>query len=173
MNGTAWRGRMCAARGGRGLDSVTEGMTMSTKIRSTATRRVPRPGSATKSRMLRLALAALLGGGAAIAFAQKATEMFIPIGQSSGLSGKHTLVARVQSVNEAQRSLTVLHDGSTYTAKLGAQTPVWLDRSALKQPNTVGSLGDVKPGMAVEIKYQKNNRGAGDAEWVKLQVAGP
>ncbi len=135
---------------------------MTTKIRSTATHRV-----------LQLTLVALLGSSAASAFAQKATEMFIPIGQSAGLSGKHTLLARVQSVNEAQRSLTVLHDGTAYTAKLGAMTPVWLDRSSLKQANSVGSLSDVKPGMTVELKYQKNNRGAGDAEWVKVQMAAP
>ncbi len=125
----------------------------------------------TARRVLRLALATALGCGAASALAQKATERFIPIGQSAGLSGKHTLLARVQSVNEAQRSLTVLHDGTAYIAKLGAQTPVWLDRSGLKQANSVGSLGDVKPGMTVEVKFQKNNRASGDAEWVKVQVA--
>ena len=157
---------------------------MTTKIRSATARRVRgltsattsrilRLASATTRRMLRLTLAALLGSSAAPAFAQKATEMFVPIGQSAGLSGKHTLLARVQSVNEAQRSVTLMHDGTAYTAKLGAQTPVWLDRSGLKQPNSVGSLGDVKPGMTVELKYQKNNRGAGDAEWVKVQVAAP
>jgi hypothetical protein len=121
----------------------------------------------------RLALAALLGSHAAAGLAQKATEMFIPIGQSAGLSGKHTLLARVQSVNPAQRSLTVLHDGTSTTARLGAQTPVWLDRSGLKQANSVGTLGDVKPGMTVEVKFQKNNRSSGDAEWVKVQVVAP
>jgi hypothetical protein len=154
--------RMRAAGRDRAVESVMEGRKMSTTIRSSITHRV-----------LRFTLAALLGCTGASAFAQKSTEMFIPVGQSAGLSGKHTLLARVQSVNEAQRSVTVVHDGSTYTAKLGAQTPVWLDRSGLKQPNSVGALSDVKPGMTVELKFQKNNRSAGDAEWLKVQVAGP
>lgn len=171
MKSAASRKRV--AGGGRGVESVMEGMTMTKILRSATTGCMPRLRSATRSRMLRLTLAALLGSSAASAFAQKATEMYIPIGQSAGLSGKHTLLARVQSVNEAQRSLTVMHDGTAYTAKLGAQTPVWLDRSGLKQPNSVGALSDVKPGMTVELKYQKNNRGAGDAEWLKVQVATP
>ncbi len=114
-------------------------------------------------------LAALLCAGAAPVLAQKSTEMFIPLGQSAGLSGKHTVLAAVQSVNEAQRTLTVLHEGQAYTAKLGARTPVWLDRSKLQQPSRVGSLADVKPGAMVEVKFQKNNRTSGDAEWVKVQ----
>lgn len=158
---------------GHGAESVMEGMTMTKILRSAMTGQRLRPTSATTRRMLRLTLAALLGSSACSALAQKATEMFIPIGQSAGLSGKHTLTALVQSVNEAQRSLTVMHDGTAYTTKLSAQTPVWLDRSGLKQPNSVGALSDVKAGMMVELKYQKNNRGAGDAEWVKVQVAAP
>ncbi len=116
-------------------------------------------------------LGALLGAIATPGMAQKATEMFIPLGQSTGLSGKHTLIAPVQSVNLAQRTLTLVHEGQAYTAKLGARTPVWLDRSKLQQPNSVGSLADVRPGMAAEIKFQKNNRSSGDAEWVKVQMA--
>ncbi len=116
-------------------------------------------------------VAALLGTIATPCLSQKATEMFIPMGQSAGLSGRHTLLARVQTVNEAQRSLTLLQDGTSHTVKLGAQTPVWLDRSKLQQSNSVGALADAKPGMTVEVKFLKNNRAAGDAEWVKLQVA--
>lgn len=118
-----------------------------------------------------LLVAALLCAGSAPALAQKSTELFIPLGQSAGLSGKHTILAVVQSVNDAQRTLTMLHEGQAYTAKLGARTPVWLDRSKLQQRNSVGSLADVKPGMTVEVKFQKNSRAAGDAEWVKLQMA--
>ncbi|MEQ1806339.1 MAG: hypothetical protein ABL900_13270 [Burkholderiaceae bacterium] len=116
-------------------------------------------------------VAALLGTIATPCLSQKATEMFIPVGQSVGLSGKHTLLAAVQSVDEAQRSVTLVKDGTSHTVKLGAKTPVWLDRSKMQKSNAVGALGDVKPGMTVEVKFQKNNRAAGDAEWVKLQMA--
>jgi hypothetical protein len=116
-------------------------------------------------------VAALLGTIATPCLSQRATEMFIPLGQSAGLSGKHTLLARVQAVDAGQRSLTLMQDGASYTVKLGDGTPVWLDRSKMQQSNAVGALSDVKPGMTVEVKFQKNNRTAGDAEWVKLQMA--
>ena len=128
---------------------------MTTKLRSTPAQRA--------------LLAALLLGIASAGFAQKATEMFIPLGQSAGLSGKHTMLARVQSVNEAQRSITLVQDGTATTVRLGARTPVWLDRSKQQQANGVATLADVKPGMAAEVKFEKNNRSAGEAEWVKVQ----
>ena len=107
---------------------------------------------------------------ATMALAQKATEMFVPIGQSSGLSGKHTLQARVQAVNEAERSLTLVQDTTTLTVKLGAHAPVWIDRSKQQQSNSTGTLTDAKPGMLAEVKFVKNSRTSGEAEWVKLQT---
>ncbi len=136
---------------------MSEGTPMTTLIRTAPT--------------LCALVAALLGSIATPCLSQKATEMFIPVGQSVGLSGKHTMLARVQAVDAGQRSLTLVQDGASTTIKLGAKTPVWLDRSKLQQSNSVGALADVKPGMTVEVKFQKNNRSAGDAEWVKLQVA--
>jgi hypothetical protein len=120
---------------------------------------------------LKATLAALLLFAAPLSLAQKATEMFVPIGQSSGLSGKHTLQGRVQSVNTAERSLTVAQDTTTLTVKVAVTTPVWIDRSKQQQSNSAGTLADAKPGMLAEVKFIKNNRSSGDAEWVKLQSA--
>jgi hypothetical protein len=95
--------------------------------------------------------------------------MYVPIGQSAGLSGKHTLQAAIQSVNAAERSITLARDGSSVTVKLGAQTPVWIDRSKLQQANSIGTLADARPGMLAEVKFLKNNLSNGEAEWLKLQ----
>ena len=116
-------------------------------------------------------VAALLGTVATPCLSQKATEMFIPVGQSAGLSGKHTLLARVQAVNPGERSLTLVQDGATQIVRLGARTPVWIDRSKIQQQNSSGTLADVAPGALVEVKFQKNNRASGEAEWVKVQSA--
>jgi hypothetical protein len=105
------------------------------------------------------------------AFAQKSTEMYVPLGQSAGLSGKHTLQAQVQAVNAAERSLTLVRDGSNVTVKLAAGAPVWIDRSKQQQSNSVGTLADARPGMLAEVKFVKNNLAGGEAEWVKLQSA--
>ena len=124
------------------------------------------PGARVHGAILALALAAAVPS----AGAQKATEMFIPIGQSAGLSGKHTMLAQVQAVNETQRTLTMLHNGTPYTVRLGARTPVWIDRSKQQQANSTGTLAEVKPGMSAEIKFEKNNRAA-EVEWIKVQAA--
>lgn len=106
-----------------------------------------------------------------LAHAQRATEMYVPIGQSAGLSGKHTMQATVQAVNAAERSLTLVQDGATVTVKLGAAAPVWIDRSKQQQSNSYGSLADARPGMLAEVKFVKNSRAGGEAEWVKLQAS--
>ena len=123
------------------------------------------------ARPWRVALVTLLLCCGGAAYAQKATEMFVPIGQSAGLSGKHTLTARVQSVDANARSITLIQDTTTQTVKLGAKMPLWIDRSKQQQSNSAGTLADVKPGMLAEVKFVKNNRAAGEAEWVKVQSA--
>ena len=116
-------------------------------------------------------LAAALAAGASAALAQKATEIYIPIGQSPGLSGKHTMMGRIQSLNAADRSMTVMDAaGAAVTVRTSPQTALWLDRSKLKQPNKKGSYADYRKDMMVEVKYRNNDRRAGVVEWVKVQM---
>jgi hypothetical protein len=117
------------------------------------------------------ALLALALANTPYAWAQKLTEMYVPIGQSAGLSGKHTLQGAVQVVNAAERSMTLVQGSSSVTVKLGANVPVWIDRSKQQQSNSAGTLADARPGMLVEVKFMKNNLAGGEAEWVKLQNA--
>ena len=49
----------------------------------------------------------LLWGSASAPSAQKMTEQYIPIGQSPGLSGKYTVIGKLQSVNPQERTCTV------------------------------------------------------------------
>lgn len=118
-----------------------------------------------------LVLAAALAGGASAALGQKATEIFIPVGQSPGLSGKHTVIARIQALNAADRSMTLMDAaGAAVTVRPGPQTQIWLDRSQLKQPNRKGSYTDYRKDLLVEVKYRNNNRQAGVVEWIKVQT---
>lgn len=118
-----------------------------------------------------LMLTALLGCGMSAAWAQKATEIYIPIGQSPGLSGKHTLIARIQSLNTSERSMTVVDAaGASATVRPNPQTRIWMDRSKLKQPNRKGDHTDYRKDMLVEVKYRNNDRSAGVVEWVKVQA---
>lgn len=106
------------------------------------------------------------------AHAQKATEMIIPIGQSPGLSGKHTLIARIEAVNLQTRTLTLKAASGTQTVRITDQTRIWLDRSKLQQPNRTGAFADCSVGSTAEVKFVQNERkDGGVADWVKVQAA--
>ncbi len=118
-----------------------------------------------------LLLATALAGSTSAALGQKATEIHVPIGQSPGLSGKHTLLGRVQSVEVGQRTMTVVDGaGSTVTVRADAKTALWLDRSKLKLPNRKGDFSDFRKDMTVEVKYRNNDAQAAAVEWIKLQA---
>jgi len=101
------------------------------------------------------------------------TEQFIPVGQSPGLSGKHTVIGKLQSVNAREQICSVASTAGTVNAKITERTKIWLDRSLLRQPNAKGTIADLKPGLMVEVKLEAHLRGApsGPAEWIKVQVA--
>lgn len=126
-------------------------------------------------RILRLAvlttvLGTLLVFSAAVV-GQKSTELFVPIGESPGLSGVHTLIGRVQAVNPAARTLTVAAAAGARSVRLDDKTLVFIDRSKLRQLSTIGTLADFRPEQNAEVKFRNNNAAAGIAEWVKVQPA--
>ena len=96
---------------------------------------------------------------------QKATERFIPIGKSPGLSGKVTILGDVAAVDAAARTLTV----ENRTIKVTEATRIWLDRTRAQKPVEDGRFEDLKPGVRVEIKLREQE--PKDAEWVKVEVA--
>lgn len=123
----------------------------------------------------RIALATLLFAVLACpvpaAWAQKSNEIFIPIGQSPGLSGKVTLIARVVTADPVAATLTVAgSEGSAVTVSTTAKTHIWLDRSLAQQRNRVGTLADCRRDLRVEIKFRDNDARAAVAEWIKVQV---
>jgi len=103
-------------------------------------------------------------------YAQKSTEMFIPLGQSPGLSGEYTRLGKVNAVNILNKTLTMSDSAGSYTFKITDSTQLWLDQSRLNLKNKTASIQDIRKGMRVEIKYMKNKK-RGDVEWVKIQLA--
>lgn len=118
-------------------------------------------------RSLIVALAGVLLAGPIQAHGQEATERFIPIGQSPGLSGRATYVGSLQSVQTAQRQITVASGGSAHELKLTDQTRVWIDRSKSRQQNLKGSVADLRAGRRVEVKWDSKDRSR--AEWIKVE----
>ncbi len=121
---------------------------------------------------LRMAVAALtLLGGLPCVYAQKATEIFIPVGQSPGLSGKYTSIGKITAIDTANRTITVADSRGSYEVKITEQTQIWLDKSKLKATSQKGGFKDIRKGLLVEVKYQNNQRQVkGPAEWIKMQV---
>lgn len=110
--------------------------------------------------------------GAPPAHAQKATEQFIPVGESPGASGKLTWIGEVLGTDARERTLTVSEARGSHTVKLTDQTRIFLDRSKLKQSNLTGTVADLQPGRRVEVKY-KGPGPTPEAEWVKVEIARP
>lgn len=116
-----------------------------------------------------LAALALLMSVATSVYGHKMTEIYIPIGQSPGLSGTQTLIGEVLSVDPAQDTLEVKGPGGSHTVNVEDATYIWLDRTGFKQKNSYGSYADCKPGSRVEIKF-KDPETRTTAEWIKVEV---
>ena len=122
------------------------------------------------NRYLRLAIAVVSLGGTLEASGQEATEMFIPVGQSPGLSGKGSLIGTLESVNPGKGMVTISSPSATQTVGITNRTLIWLDRSPQKQPNQNGAIDDLKRGRKVEVKLRKGEPKA-VAEWIKVQIS--
>lgn len=121
-----------------------------------------------------MGIAILLWGGTPNAHGQKATEMFIPLGQSPGLSHRVTVMGRIEAVSAPARTITVAGSAGTWTAEVTDRTKIWLDRSKLKVSNQNGAFADLQKERLVEIKYEDDGRrGRGPAEWIKVEVTDP
>jgi len=122
------------------------------------------------NRYLRPAIVVVALGGALDVSGQQATEMFIPIGQSPGLSDKETVIGTIESVDPGTRIITVSTPSGVETVAITDRTMIWLDRSEQKQPNQNGIIGNLQKGRKSETKIRKGEPKA-VAEWVKVQVS--
>lgn len=103
-------------------------------------------------------------------YAQYATEIFIPLGQSPGISAKHTTIGNINSVNIPGKTISMSDAGSSYNIKISEDTQIWLDQSRRNSNNRNALIQDLREGMRAEVKYIKNNKG-GTVEWIKVQPA--
>lgn len=122
-----------------------------------------------KNRLANFILALACSCLAASAQAEKSTELYIPIGQSPGLSGEYTRLGTIASVDLDSGTVAMTGGARRYTVKVTERTSIYLDRSKSGKTSTYGSLSDCRPGMQAEVKYMGKQR-QGEAEWLKLQI---
>jgi len=118
-----------------------------------------------------MGVAVLMLSTAFFAHSQKATEIFIPIGKSPGVSEKITIIGKIESIKTQQKTITVAGATETWTAEISSSTHIWVDRSGLGLSNQKGRFEDLREGLLVEIKYEKGDgERKGPAEWIKVKV---
>ena len=120
-------------------------------------------------RLTVISLIIVLLGTITYVYAEKATELYVPIGQSPGLSGKYLATGRIEQVNSLNQTITMLDASRTYTIKVTERTMYFLDRSKMQQSNLYGTWADCKKGMLVEVRFENDERGQ-LAEWIKFQI---
>jgi hypothetical protein len=103
------------------------------------------------------------------AFAEKSTELYIPIDQSPGLSGKYTVTGNIDAVDYQNQTMTMSNYSGSYTVKVMDNTRIYLDKSKIQQTNAYGTFSDCKKGRKAEVKFDQNAQGR-PAEWIKLEI---
>ena len=109
-----------------------------------------------------------LAFGAFYVDAEKSTELYIPIGQSPGLSGEYTVMGKIDQVNPQNQTLKMSGASGSYTVKMTKGTFIYLDRSKAQLSNIYGTLADCKAGDLVEVKFEDNSHNK-PIEWIKVQ----
>ena len=115
------------------------------------------------------AFAALLALSTA-GFAQQATERYIPMGQSPGVSGKTAMTGTVVGYEGEFLVVASPAYATPQRVRMLPATRIWLDRHAAKQTNTTGSVRDLAPGRRVEIGFRDPAK-RDQADWVKVDAA--
>ncbi len=104
------------------------------------------------------------------AYTQATTEIYIPIGQSPGVSGKYSIIGKIEAINLNDSTVTIIQDaGSKVNVKITPGCTIYLDKNKLKMSNKKGYCANIKPGMRTEAKY-KDNKPGNKLEWIKVQL---
>ena len=114
-----------------------------------------------------LAGTAMLMAGIGSAPAQKATEQFIPIGRSPGISGVQSYRGAIESVDPQRQTIRVSDRTGPQSVTITEQTKIWIDRSKQGKGNIAGKFADLKVGQEVEVKFEDAQRRE-SAEWIKV-----
>jgi hypothetical protein len=115
-------------------------------------------------------IAAIVSGSPA--HGQEATDRYIPLGRSPGISGTLTSIGEIVEVDPRERTMTIAEAAGRRTVKITDKTRIWIDRSKLKLTNVTGSFADLEKGRRVEAKYlDPTDRHV--ADWVKVEAKQP
>ena len=99
------------------------------------------------------------------ATAHPATELYIPIGKSPGISNVKSYLGKIQALRETEGGFSMTVDDGEKTIDVSEQTKIYVD-TGKRSPNRIGSEEDCEVGRTVEVYLDDD----GMAYWVKVQV---
>lgn len=99
----------------------------------------------------------------------KATERYIPIGRSPGISGKVSYIGTIQAYDPARHTVTVNGGAEPITVSITERTRIWLDQSKIKKTNLVGDTSALLVGRRTEVKFENADRRQ-FADWIKVEI---
>ncbi len=105
------------------------------------------------------------------AYGQQATERYIPVGKSPGISAKYSYIGQIERVDSENRTIVVAGPEGSRTITVSDATKIWLDRTQGRLSNQRGGMSDLQPGLRVEVNYVDNEKKE-RADWIKVVITG-
>lgn len=100
------------------------------------------------------------------AAAQRATEVYIPIGESPGVSGSDSVIGTITDIDYTQHRMTVASGGEARTVRTTPKTRYYLDRSQERERNEVANFSECREGRRIEAYVDSS----GNAVWIKISM---
>ena len=107
----------------------------------------------------------LVTAGAALA--QQATEIYIPIGESPGVSKSDSIIGSITSVDHQRYQMVISVAGESRTITMTQSTRYYIDKSSDRKQNRYGDFDDCESGQRIEAYVDDN----GEAVWVKIDAS--
>jgi hypothetical protein len=95
---------------------------------------------------------------------QQATEVYIPIGKSPGVSNVQSVIGTISATDHDAYHATIMVNGVARTVTMTEKTIYYLDRNEAKKQNSLGSFEDCEIGRRVEAKLDDD----GYVVWIKI-----
>ena len=98
-------------------------------------------------------------------FSHPATERYIPMGESPGVSNGKSYIGAIQSVRTTASGFTMSVEGDEKLIEVTEETKIYLDTGPGKT-NRIGTEEDCQVGRMIEVYLQED----GTAYWVKIRL---
>lgn len=100
------------------------------------------------------------------ALSQQATEVYIPIGQSPGVSGRDSIIGSISTVDRERYRMMISVAGETKMVTMTPATRYYLDKTRARKQNKTSSFEDCEVGQRIEAYVDDD----GNAVWVKIEA---